>query len=325
MMENTEHQARTEAPANPNWEREMIEKLAFAALTEQQKARRWSNFFKLLAFAYLIGIFAMMAYPRFKDGVSSSTKPHAAIVDVQGVIAEGEAANADSIIEGMRDAAKDENTKGLILKINSPGGSPVQAGYIYDEIKRIKQKHPKMPIYAVVSDICASGGYYIAAASDKIFVNQASLIGSIGVIMNGFGFVDVIKKIGVERRLLTAGEHKAMLDPFSPAKADENAHMQALLNGVHQQFIKAVRDGRGKRLHESKDMFSGLVWTGEEGVKLGLADGYGTVDSVAKELIGTEETVDFTPQEQFFDKLASKLGASFGQAFGSAIQNISLR
>lgn len=324
-MEHTEHQPKTEVPANPNWEREMIEKLAFAALDEQKKARRWSNFFKLCMFAYLIGIFVMMAYPQFKNGMSSSDKPHTAIINVQGIIAENEEANADTIIEGMRDAAKNEKTKGIILKINSPGGSPVQSGYIYDEIRRLKKQHPQLPIYAVISDICASGGYYIAAASDKIFVNQASIIGSIGVIMNGFGFVDVIKKVGVERRLLTAGAHKAMLDPFSPAKPDENAHMQTLLDDVHQQFIKAVRDGRGKRLVESKEMFSGLVWTGAEGVKLGLADGFGTVDSIARDIIGAEETVDFTPQERLFDKLAGKLGASFGHAFNNAIQNITLR
>lgn len=324
-MENQEHQPKIELPTHSGWEREMIEKLAFAALTEQQKARRWSNVFKLLMFAYLIGIFVMMAWPRFKEGVSGSTKPHAAIINVQGVIAENEEASADNIIEGMRDAAKDENTKGIILKINSPGGSPVQSAYVYDEIKRLKQKYPKLPIYAVVSDICASGGYYIASASDKIFVNQASIIGSIGVIMNGFGFVDVIKKVGVERRLLTAGEHKAMLDPFSPAKPDENAHMQTLLNDVHKQFIDAVKAGRGNRLVKSDNMFTGLVWTGAEGVKLGLADGFGTVDSIARDVIGTEETVDFTPQEQLFDKLAGKLGASFGHALSSAVQNISLR
>jgi protease-4 len=303
----------------------MLEKLAFAAINEQRTARRWGNFFKLLMFAYLVGIFAMMAYPRFKQGMSVSDKPHAAIINVQGVIAENEDANADSIIEGMRDAAKDENTKGIILKINSPGGSPVQSAYVYDEIRRLKQKYPKLPIYAVVSDICASGGYYIASASDKIFVNEASIIGSIGVIMNGFGFVEVIKKVGVERRLLTAGAHKAMLDPFSPEKADENAHMQTLLNTVHQQFIAAVKAGRGKRLVESSDMFSGLVWTGAEGVKLGLADGFGTVDSVAREMMGTEELVDFTPQEKLFDKLAGKLGASFGHAIANAAQSINLR
>ncbi len=319
-----ENQPSQEEMRAAGWEREVIEKLAFAAIDEQRRARRWGNFFKLLMFAYLIGIAGMMAYPHFKEG-SATGQAHTAVINVQGVISEDENANADSIIEGMRNAAKDENTKGIILKINSPGGSPVQSAYVYDEIKLLKKQHPNLPIYAVVSDICASGGYYIAAASDKIFVNQASLIGSIGVIMNGFGFVDTLKLVGVERRLITAGEHKAMLDPFSPAKAEENAYMQRLLNGVHQQFIDAVRAGRGKRLIESKETFSGLVWTGAEGVKLGLADGFGTVDSVAKNIIGTKEIVNFTPQEQLFEKLAGKFGASFGHAFSTAMQSISLR
>lgn len=322
-MENQPFKGENSQPAG--WEREMIEKLAFAALTEQRRTRRWGVFFKLLLFGYLIAIFAMMSYPRFKDGVSATSSPHTAVINVQGVIAEGEEASADSIIEGLHEAVKDKNTKGIILKINSPGGSPVQSAYVYDEIRRLKKQYPKLPIHAVVSDICASGGYYIAAASDKIYVNQASLIGSIGVVMNGFGFVEAMKTVGIERRLVTAGEHKAMLDPFSPAKEDENAYMQTVLNGVHQQFIDAVRAGRGKRLIETKDTFSGLVWTGAEGVKLGLADGFGTIDSVAKEVIGAEETVDFTHQEQLLDKIAGKLGASFGQAFSSAVQGISLR
>jgi len=321
---DTQH-SKPEINPPVGWERAVIEKLAFAAIDEQRRVRRWGIFFKSLMFIYLIGLFGVMSYPAFKDGMTTTSSPHTAIIDIQGVISESDEANADDIINGLRNAAKDSNTKGIILKINSPGGSPVQSAYVYDEIKRLKKLHPQLPIHAVVSDICASGGYYIAAASDKIFVNQASLIGSIGVIMNGFGFVDVIQKIGVERRLLTAGEHKAMLDPFSPAKEDENAYMQTLLNGVHQQFIGAVRAGRGKRLIETKDTFSGLVWNGAEGVKLGLADGFGTVDSVAKDIIGTEKTVNFTPQEQLFDKIAGRLGASFGHALSSAIQAIQLR
>ncbi len=322
-MENQPFKGENSQPNG--WERDVIEKLAFAAITEQRRARRWGNFFKLLIFGYLIAVFALLNYPHFKEGVSAGSKPHTAVINVQGVIAEGEETNADSIIDSLREAVKDENTKGIILKINSPGGSPVQSAYIYDEIRLLKKLHPKLPIHAVVSDICASGGYYIAAASDKIYVNQASLIGSIGVIMNGFGFVDAMKNLGVERRLLTAGEHKAILDPFSPAKEDENAYMQTVLNGVHQQFIDAVRAGRGKRLIESKDTFSGLVWTGAEGVKLGLADGFGTVDSVAKEVIGAEETLDFTHQEQWLDKIAGKLGTSFAHAISSSAQSISLR
>ncbi|XBS22570.1 signal peptide peptidase SppA [Methylomarinum sp. Ch1-1] len=307
------------------WEKELVEKLAFAAVNEQRKARRWGIFFKMLTFTYLIAILAIAMYPRFKTEMSHGEKKHAAIIDVQGVIAENEAANADAIIEGLRKAVKDDSTQGIILNINSPGGSPVQSAYVYDEIRRLKEKHPDMPIYSVVSDICASGGYYIASASDKIYVNQASIIGSIGVIMNGFGFVNVLDKLGVERRLLTAGSHKAMLDPFSPVKESEAQHMQSLLNQVHRQFIDAVKTGRGDRLAESPEMFSGLVWTGTEGVKLGLADDFGSVDSVAKDVLGVEDKVNFTPQERFLERLVGKFGASFGHALGTTARTLMLQ
>lgn len=307
------------------WEKAVLEKLAFAAINEQKATRRWGIFFKSLMFAYLAVVLGVATYPQFEDQIGSGGKQHAAIVDVLGVIAEGEGTSADMVIEGLREAIKDKNTKGIILNINSPGGSPVQSAYIFDEIRRLKAAHPDMPIYSVVGDICASGGYYIAAATDKIYVNQASIIGSIGVIMNGFGFTNVLEKLGVERRLLTAGEHKAMLDPFSPVKTQETQHMQALLDQVHQQFIGAVREGRGKRLKESTDMFSGLVWTGTEGVKLGLADDFGSVDSVAREVLGTEDKYNFTPKEKLIDQLAGKLGASFGHAFGALLQIAPLR
>jgi len=311
--------------STPGWEREVLEKLALAAVTEQRRARRWNVFFKMLMFVYLIAIGAIAFYPKFEKGMDSADKEHTAIIDVMGVIAENEMANADSIIEGLRDAVKDKKTKGIVLSINSPGGSPVQSAYIYEEIRRLKVKHPKMPIYAVVSDICASGGYYIASATDKIYVNQSSMIGSIGVVMNGFGFVNVMEKLGVDRRLLIAGEHKALMDPFSPVNEAETKHMQNLLNDVHQQFISAVKAGRGDRLQETKDMFSGLVWTGEQGVKLGLADGFGSVDSVARDVIGAKKKLNFTPQERLLDKIAGKLGASFGRALGSAVSGVSLR
>ncbi len=324
-MENQDNHTPTPPPKDMSWERDVLEKLAFAAVTEQRRTRRWNNFFKSLMFLYLLGLLGMAMYPKFKDGVSSSDGPHAAVINISGVIAETEESNADSIIQGLRSAAKDTNTKGIILKINSPGGSPVQAAYVFDEIRRLKKEKPDLPIYSVVGDICASGGYYIAAASDKIFVSQASIIGSIGVLMNGFGFVDVLDKLGVERRLLTAGTHKAMLDPFSPSKEEETRHMQSLLDEVHQQFIEAVRTGRGDRLIESEEMFSGLVWTGTEGVRLGLADDFGNVDSIARDVLGTEEKVNFTPQERLLDKLAGSLGASFGNALNSTLHNISLR
>jgi protease-4 len=306
-------------PLTPGWEKAMLEKLAYAALNEQKIARRWGVFFKLLTFSYLLIVLGIYAYPQFGDSMDSAHGDHIAVISVLGEIGEGQVANAEHVIEGLRDASEDRHTKGILLSINSPGGSPVQSAYIYDEIRRIKQQQPNLPIYAVVGDICASGGYYIAAATDKIFVNAASLIGSIGVVMNGFGFTAVLDKLGVERRLLTAGEHKAMLDPFSPANARETEHMQSLLNQVHQQFIDAVKLGRGDRLKltEASILFSGLVWTGAESVKLGLADGFGSVDSVARDELGLDNTVDFTPQERLIDRLAGKIGASFGHAIAS--------
>lgn len=320
-----DNQNKPEVIRESGWEREVIEKLALAAVTEQTRARRWGVFFKSLMFVYLIAVFAVAMYPQFSKDIGVEGKDHTAVINVVGMIAEGKDANADSIIESLRNAVKDENTKGIILHANSPGGSPVQSSYVYDEIRKIKKEHPDLPIYAVVSDICASGCYFIVSASDKIFVNPSSLVGSIGVLMDGFGFVDGMQKLGVERRLFTAGAHKAMLDPFSPSKEDETKYIQGLLNQVHQQFIDAVKAGRGDRLKENPDMFSGLVWTGEEGVKLGIVDGVGTQDSVAKELIGAEKLVDFSQQEHLLDKIAGKLGASFGQAIGSMIQGLSLR
>jgi protease-4 len=276
-------------------------------------------------FVYLFAIFGIAIYPKIKQSVSNDGKYHTAVIDVVGVIAEDKDANAATIIESLREAVKDEYTKGIILHSNSPGGSPVQSAYVFAEIRKLKKEHPDLPIYAVVSDICASGCYYIASASDKIFVNQSSLIGSIGVIMDGFGFVDIMQKMGIERRLLTAGAHKAMLDPFSPPKADETQFMQTLLDQVHQQFISAVKTGRGDRLKETPDMFSGLVWTGEASVKLGVADEFGNDDYVAKNIIGAEKLVNYTEQGTLLDKLAGKLGTSFGKAISSLLLNPSLR
>ena len=320
-----DNQNKPEVTRESGWEREIIEKLALAAVTEQTRARRWGIFFKSLMFVYLIAVFGVAVYPKLSQNIGSDSKDHTAVINVVGMIAEGKDANADSIIESLRNAVKDEHTKGIILHANSPGGSPVQSSYVYEEIRKIKKEHPDLPIYAVVSDICASGCYFIVSASDKIFVNPSSLVGSIGVLMDGFGFVDGMQKLGVERRLFTAGAHKAMLDPFSPSKEDETLYIQGLLNQVHQQFIDAVKAGRGDRLKENPDMFSGLVWTGEEGVKQGIVDGVGNQDYVAKELIGAEKLVDFSRQEHLLDKIAGKLGASFGQAIGSLVQGVSLR
>ena len=309
----------------PGWEREVLEKLAMAAVTEQRRARRWSVFFKSLMFVYLLAIGVMAFYPKFEKGINSEGKEHTAVIDVVGVIAENETASAESVIEGLRDAVKDKNTKGVILNINSPGGSPVQAAYIYEEIRRLREKHPDIAFHAVVSDLCASAGYYVAVAADKIYVNQSSMIGSIGVLMNGFGFVNMMEKLGVDRRLIISGEHKALMDPFSPVNEEETKHMQTLLDDVHQQFIEAVRVGRGERLTEIDEMFSGLVWTGTQGIKLGLADDYGSVDSVARDVIGTKNKLNFTPKQRFLEKLVGKFGASFGHALGSAISSLSIR
>ena len=307
------------------WEREVLEKVALAAITEQTRARRWGVFFKSLTFLYLAILIGVALYPSMKKEIGVDGKDHTAVVDIVGVIAEDKEVNAENVIKSLRAAVKDKNTKGIILHSNSPGGSPVQSAYIYDEIRSIKKLNPKLPIYAVVGDMCASGCYYIASATDKIFVSPASLVGSIGVIMDGFGFVDTMKMVGVEHRLITSGAHKAMLSPFAPSKADETAYMQGLLNQVHQQFIAAVKQGRGARLKETPDTFSGLVWTGEEGVKLGIADAFGNDSSVAKDQIGADRLVDFTESEKFIDKIVGKMGASFGHALSSVLQTPALR
>lgn len=322
MDNQQDNQVKINGSQKPGWEREIVEKLAFAAINEQRRSRRWGIFFKSLMFVYLLAMFGVLMYPKFKGEMTDGN--HTAVIDVVGVIAEDQHANADSIIHSLRDAIKDKHTKGIILHANSPGGSPVQSSYVYDEIRAIKKQHPDLPIYTVVSDICASGCYFIASATDKIFVNPSSLVGSIGVIMDGFGFVDIMQKLGVERRLITAGAHKAMLDPFSASKPDENHFMQGLIDQVHQQFITAVKSGRGDRLKETPDTFSGLVWTGEESIKSGIADAVGTQDSVAKN-IGAEKLVDFTEQGRLIDRLAGKLGASFGQTISGLTKEVALR
>ncbi|MGZ8165998.1 MAG: S49 family peptidase [Methylobacter sp.] len=325
-MENQQdNQVKSGLSHEPGWERAVIEKLVLATITEQTRTRRWGIFFKSLIFVYLFVIFGVAMAPQIKQGLGIESKYHTAVIDVVGMIAEDKQANAENIIESLRTAVKDKYTKGIILHANSPGGSPVQSSYVYEEIRKTKKEHPDLPIYSVVSDMCASGCYYIASASDKIFVNHSSLIGSIGVLMDGFGFVESMEKLGIERRLLTAGDHKALLDPFSPPREDETLYMQGLLNQVHQQFIGAVKAGRGDRLKDTPELFSGLVWTGEEGVKLGVADGFGNEDYVAKEIIGAESLVDFTRQEQLLDRIAGKLGSAFGQSIGSIIQGFSLR
>ena len=319
-------QAGQGQPAPPSWERETLEKVLLANVQEQRRARLWSYAFKGALLAYLV-VVAVLAF-RPADGFigRSDSASHTAVIDVAGAIMEGNPTDADNLIEGLRDAVKDKGTKGILLRMNSPGGSPVQSAYVFEEIRRIKKEKPDLPVVAVVSDLCASGCYYIAAAADKIFVHPASILGSIGVIMNGFGFVDTLHTLGVERRLLTAGEHKALLDPFSPVNEAEKAHLQGVIDSVHRQFIAAVKLGRGERLKENPDLFSGLVWNGEESIKLGLADAIGDARSVAKDVIGEKETVNFTPRERLIDRISHRIGASAAQALESAAGwNLGLR
>ena len=298
-------------PAPANWERSVLEKLALSAIQEQRRSRHWSILFKTLGFLYLFIVLFLAAGWFGSDGVS--IKEHTALVDLQGVIASDQA-SADSVIASLQGAFEDKKTKGVILRINSPGGSPVQAGQIYDEIRRLRALHPKIPLYAVVDDICASGGYYVAVGADKIFVDKASIVGSIGVLMDGFGFTQTMQKLGVERRLLTAGENKGFLDPFSPVDPKQAAFAKQMLEEIHGQFIGVVREGRGKRLQETPEMFSGLVWSGEKSIQLGLADALGNVESVARDVIKAEDIVDYTQREGLAARLASRLGASAAKA-----------
>lgn len=304
-------------PEDTKWQRDTIEKLATSALTEQKTARRWSTFFKGLMFAYLF-IILFLALGWLGGGKSISGK-HTALIDVAGVIESGGDVNADSFMSSLHDAYDDKGTKGIILRINSPGGSPVQAGIINDEIRRMKAMHKDIPVYAVVEDICASGGYYIAAAADKIYVDKGSIVGSIGVLMDGYGFTETMKKVGVERRLMTAGENKAMLDPFSPLNPKHQALAQTMLNEIHEQFKTVVRQGRGNRLKETPETFSGLFWSGEQSIKLGLADALGSADYVAREVIKHEEIKDFTQQEDFASRIAKRVGASASASFGETL------
>jgi protease-4 len=305
---------------NQNWERAVLEKLALQAVQEQRRARHWGIFFKALTFAYLfLLLFLFMGWMGNKPETALGGK-HTALVELNGVIAADSAASADNIIGSLQDAFQDKDTQGVILQINSPGGSPVQAGYINDEIRRLRTKYPNIPLYVVVEDICASGGYYVAAAADKIFVDKASLVGSIGVLMDGFGFTGTMDKLGVERRLLTAGENKGFLDPFSPMNDKQKAYAQQMLEDIHQQFINVVKQGRGKRLKDDPELFSGLVWTGDKSIALGLADGYGSTESVARDVIKADKIVDYTTHEGFADRLAKKFGAGVMSSLGFATQ-----
>ncbi len=311
--------------SKPNWERDAILKLANAGLQEQRRARRWGIFFKTITLLYLFLLLMVMVGGFESKDTGFSSERHTALVDLVGVISDGEEASADFVVAGLRDAFENENSAAVILRINSPGGSPVQASYINNEITRLRELHPTKPLYAVISDICASGGIYAAVAADKIFANESSIVGSIGVRMDGFGFVGAIDKMGIERRLMTAGEHKALLDPFSPEKPAEKEHVQSLLDDIHQKFIDIVKEGRGDRLVDDPNLFTGLFWTGDKALELGLIDGLGSAGYVAREVVGEENIVDYTYQEDLFERFASRLGSAMASRLEAWLRGTTIR
>ena len=293
-----------------NWGDKALERISETAFVEQRKARRWGVFFKLATLIYLSIL--LFFFISSNDNKIAATGDFTALITINGEISSESEANANDFKRNLNDAYENPGTKGIILSINSPGGSPVQAGIMNDEIIRLKSLYPQIPIYAVVEDICASGAYYIAVATDSIYVDKASIVGSIGVLMDGFGFERTINKLGIERRLMTAGKNKAALDPFSPINPEQKAHVQDLLDQVHQQFIEVVRDGRGEKLRNDSEIFSGLFWNGEKSIKLGLSDYLGSADYVAREVIGHARIEDFTTYETFADRFAKQLGVSMG-------------
>ena len=308
------------ADKSEQWERGVLEKIALAGIKEQRSARRWGIFFKMLTFAYVTLILFFAIDWKGRTEIMTDGK-HTALVEVSGVIGPGTDASAERVNAALQAAFKDRNTQGVVVRVNSPGGSPVQSQNIYDEMRRLRVKYPAIPLYVVVEDMCASGGYFVAAGADRIYVNKSSLVGSIGVRMDGWGVTGLMDKLGVERRLLTAGDNKGFLDPFLPVDEKQKQHALAMLGEIHQQFINVVREGRGKRLKESPDLFSGLVWTGQKSVDLGLADGFGSLDYVAREVIKAEDIVDFSQKENIAEKFARRLGA--GAA--SALAELALR
>lgn len=297
----------------------MLEKLAFAALAEQRLARRWRNWMRLAWLAFFI----VLAWSVLGQGGPSqdASTPHTAVVEIKGEIASGAEASAELVVAALRGAFEDEGARAVVMLINSPGGSPVQAGIVNDEVRRLKAKHSK-PVYAVVEESCASAAYYIAVAADKIFVDKASIVGSIGVLMDGFGFTGLMDKLGVERRLMTAGANKGFLDPFSPQTEKQRAFAQTMLDQVHQQFIDVVKTGRGQRLKETPETFSGLFWSGQQAIELGLADQLGNLDFVAREVVKAEEIIDYTRRDNVAERLVKRFGASIGEGAVRAVQSI---
>ena len=304
-----------QTPSDSNqWERKVIQDLAFAAIKEQRASRRWGYVFKGFIFIYLIAILMMTMS---NQDIQAYSEKHTALVNINGLIAADAEANADNIVAGLRDAFDNQQAKGLIIRLNTPGGSPVQSGIINDEVKRLRSIRPDFPVFAVIQDVCASGGYYIAVSAQEIYADKASIVGSIGVRMDSFGFTDTIAKLGVERRSITAGQNKSFLDPFLPVKDKDIEHAQSMLNNIHQQFIKVVKEGRGDRLANTPNLFSGLFWSGEQALPLGLIDGLANSSTVARDKIGAEKIIDYTPRPNYLDKFANRLGASFSQVLVS--------
>jgi len=324
QTEQTQTAAPAPAPSTtpasgPTWERSVIEQWMEASLAEQRAARRWKYGMRL---AWLLALGAIVWLGMDRSGGmhgSDITRPHTAVVEIKGEIASGAEASAEAVVSSMRSAFEDEGAQAVVLLINSPGGSPVQAGIMNDEIHRLKALHKK-PVYVVVEETCASAAYYIAVAADQIFVDKASVVGSIGVLMDGFGFTGLMDKLGVERRLMTAGQNKGFLDPFSPQTEKQKEFAQAMLNQIHQQFIGAVKDGRGDRLKETAETFSGLFWTGDQAVKMGLADHLGNLDYVAREVVKAPEIIDYTRRENVAERLVKRFGASMGESMASALR-----
>ncbi len=307
------------SPAAPEapWERQALNTLLTALLKEQRAARRWKLFVRLMWL--VLAVVLVWSLVSYNTPSVSPSMPHTAMVSIKGEIGDGTDASAENIMAAMRSALDDEGSRALVLVINSPGGSPVQAGLMYDEIRRLRKLHGK-PIYAVVEESCASAAYYLASAADRIYVDKASIVGSIGVLMDGFGFTGLMDKLGVERRLMTAGDNKGFLDPFSPQTAKQREHAQTMLNAIHSQFITAVRQGRGERLKETPDMFSGLFWTGEQAVEMGLADGMSSLDGVARDVVDAPEVIDYTRYENMAERLAKRFGAAVGEGAVHALQ-----
>jgi protease-4 len=323
MNPNDDPSAAAPSPAAPARDARLdglersVDRLVQELMRDRRSERRWRVFFRLAWF----GLFLAVAYAVFVEtrGPTAPTGPHTALVEIRGEIASETDANAESIVSGLRSAFEDQGAQAIVVRINSPGGSPVQAGIVNDEIQRLKAKHGKK-VYAVVEEICASGAYYVAVAADEIFVDKASLVGSIGVLMDGFGFVGAMDKLGIERRLLTAGENKGMLDPFSPQNEREVAYAQAMIDQIHRQFITVVKAGRGERLKDSPEIFSGLFWNGEQAIELGLADRLGNLDYVAREVVQAEEIIDYTPRGNFAERLARRFGAGVGESLVVALR-----